>query len=49
MEERFVTIDSKALALPTNFFVIATKNPFEEVVYNKIFISDDILDFIQEI
>jgi len=104
MEERYVTIDGKSIALPFPFFVIATKNPFEEIgtyelpssqldrfaisfslgypsakaereilkkentasindleslteaqlqsifkTYQSIFLSDDILDFIQEI
>lgn len=104
MEERYVTIDGKSTALPHPFFVIATKNPFEEIgtyqlpssqldrfaisfslgypspkaereilkrqskrsvddlqsitqeelstiftTYNTIHLSDDILDFIQEI
>ncbi|MEA2027918.1 MAG: AAA family ATPase [Campylobacterota bacterium] len=104
MEERYVTIDGKSIALPHPFFVIATKNPFEEIgtyelpssqldrfaisfslgypsakaereilkkaqkpsiesldklsndeldsifkAYQKIYLSDDILDFIQEI
>ncbi|KIM11763.1 MAG: ATPase AAA [Sulfurovum sp. FS08-3] len=31
MEERYVTIDGKSIALPYPFFVIATKNPFEEI------------------
>jgi len=104
MEERYVTIDGKSTPLPWPFFVIATKNPFEEIgtyelpssqldrfaisfslgypspkaereilkrqnnttinelqslssdelqtifeQYRTIFLSDDILDFIQEI
>jgi MoxR-like ATPase len=104
MEERCVTIDGKSITLPSPFFVIATKNPFEEIGtyelpssqldrfavsfslgypsakaereilknenkksidrlealsakelqsifenYQKIYLSDDILDFIQEI
>ncbi len=31
MEEKQVSIDAKTYALPEHFFVIATKNPFEEV------------------
>jgi MoxR-like ATPase len=31
MEEHQVSIDAKTMALPEPFFVIATKNPFEEV------------------
>ncbi|MBN2825804.1 MAG: AAA family ATPase [Campylobacterales bacterium] len=31
MEERYVTIDGKSIKLPYPFFVIATKNPFEEI------------------
>jgi len=31
MEEKQVSVDSKTYALPEHFFVIATKNPFEEV------------------
>lgn len=31
MEEKQVSVDGKSFTLPTPFFVIATKNPFEEV------------------